>query len=596
MTTGNTALREMDGIRETVESTDVRGKFSIRDLPLDILREIFDFLPLRSNRIRHWGRSHDIVTICNARLSCRLFYEIASPHLIPLLEVQLDQQSLDTAVGLLNNPFIAAGIYEIRLMLQYRPREVADSLEYFAAIRKLDLHVAIADGDYHNGPVAADFQMGSEMELPRSFWSYETTYQCIQDAWDAYVKPKDDDSTGGAEGVNRADPTEESGPMHGAEYKERRLKYQKILVEGYDEFRRKQLEQDRLLQGQFFVNSLASAMSSMKHPVSLTFTDEVNSWCIRSREGPVAMLHDPNELSRIIAYPLSWRTIEGLRSGGSTSLLPARILSELPIAIHKTGVAIASIHIQCFPRRGGYLHLRPLRQGQVEPRWDELRAVCRQLKLVHFAEKGDLYDRLSRESHLPDHEKASIDEYLGAMLSGGHLEDILLNMYCMGTSGDQWTWGPEPESYDLNPVLRAIDSSCLKRIDISTITIDQDDLESFSKQLGDRMESLRLHCIELQNGSWAGTLDILRERVAARCREGRCTVDFSVLLGGGFGGRKEFLDNRPYTDGVEWDDGSMHGGWGDYGTAFGKDGPGVEMAQAYVSGVAGAINPLACRE
>jgi hypothetical protein len=179
-------------------------------------------------------------------------------------------------------------------------------------------------------------------------------------------------------------------------------------------------------------------MSGIKHPVSLTFTDQVDFSSRRNYGGPAAMLQDDSELPRIIAYPLDWGAIETLQCNGSNSLPPVRILSELPISMHKMGLAMKNVHIDCFPRKGRYLHFRPVRKDRAEPAWDGLRAASQQLKLLHFRERGDLYKRIIRKGPLPDQEKACIDAYLGAMVSGSCLEDIVLQMYCVGTSGDLW--------------------------------------------------------------------------------------------------------------------------------------------------------------
>uniref|UniRef100_A0A8H7KBP7 F-box domain-containing protein n=1 Tax=Bionectria ochroleuca TaxID=29856 RepID=A0A8H7KBP7_BIOOC len=90
---------------------------NIADLPLDVLRLIFDEfrdpevlshgeVDWSPSQSRAWrpADSTNLQTIQNARLACRLFNSVASPLLAPVLRLDLSRKSLQIANGLTQNP------------------------------------------------------------------------------------------------------------------------------------------------------------------------------------------------------------------------------------------------------------------------------------------------------------------------------------------------------------------------------------------------------------------------------------------------------------------------------------------------------------
>jgi len=98
---------------------------------------------VKSNLRKYRGRRGDSTdrrqTIQSARQVCQLFNQLASPLLCPILQVQLDQASLDLANDISRNPLIAAGVRGIQAVLDYRPEELATDLSRLKDQRKKDL-------------------------------------------------------------------------------------------------------------------------------------------------------------------------------------------------------------------------------------------------------------------------------------------------------------------------------------------------------------------------------------------------------------------------------------------------------------------------
>ena len=70
-------------------------------------------------------------TVCNARLVCRLFSELASPLLLPALNISLDCPPLDLAEAVSRNRLVASGVRVVNVVLRYRPDKPAASLKAF---------------------------------------------------------------------------------------------------------------------------------------------------------------------------------------------------------------------------------------------------------------------------------------------------------------------------------------------------------------------------------------------------------------------------------------------------------------------------------
>jgi hypothetical protein len=85
-----------------------------------------------------------------------------------------------------------------------------------------------------------------------------------------------------------------------------------------------------------------------------------------------------------------------------THLVPARILMELPIAIHGAGVVLRDVYIGAFPTREEFSRLCPdnpdKEEGKARLIWSTLQAAYGQLRSVSFgAEHGQ---RHPRDAHL----------------------------------------------------------------------------------------------------------------------------------------------------------------------------------------------------
>jgi hypothetical protein len=551
---------------------------NILDLPTDILHDIFDHfrdpqttvqgkVKFTQKRKIH-GRRDDGTdrrqTVQNARLVCQLFNQLASPLLCPILQVQLDQASLDLANDISRNLLIASGVRAIQVVLDYRPEELATDLSRFKDQRKKDLSVLYNKcGYYAETWFLGGYDENDDTICPLPLREYNRAmqyYHSMCSAWDGCVRPADENAN-------------EDGTANDAD----RLEHQRVLRQCHEEYRQKHEEQRQLITDGSFVNILAASISHMAHCSSLHFVDSIDSYLDLYSENPTLLLSKSHteELSRFMATPQKWRTIEQLEGGAK--LVPAKILSELVIAIHKAGATLRHIHIGCFPLLTNYSMLCPDRQDQLNPTWADLHAACQHLEEFVFGGLS-MNNQPLRYNHLSAEDQAFTDKYLRAMLSGQSLEVVCLNFYAFGISDRRRGTHRAKASYRIGSILGTTNWLHVKRAAISSVSLNQDELEQFCNKLGDRLEAIRLRSVQLESGSWAGAMDILREKVSSRCLDMKCKVALGGLTGGEFGkGKKErnSLDSMFKFKASDFEEPMI-----------------VTLSQKYVSGVEVAENPL----
>ena len=183
-------------------------------------------------------------------------------------------------------------------------------------------------------------------------------------------------------------------------------------------------EQLQLITDGSFVNILASSMSKMASCGSINFVDNVDGYLETYLGDPAHLLNNVEELSRFMATPQDWATIEKLK--GEAELVPAKILSELLIATYKAGTTLREIHVSCFPVTSNCSVVCPNRQDRLNLAWADLHAACQHLEKFEFGGES-LSCRPVEYNLLLAEEHTSIDKYFGAVLSGQSLEVVDLN-------------------------------------------------------------------------------------------------------------------------------------------------------------------------
>ncbi|KAI8719687.1 hypothetical protein NCS52_00750000 [Fusarium sp. LHS14.1] len=196
---------------------------------------------------------------------------------------------------------------------------------------------------------------------------------------------------------------------------------------------------------------------------------------------------------------------------GEVSLPQAKILSELPIALHKAGVSLQYFHLSsCLPVRS---NLSDICSGlDISPDaaiWHDLQAAFQQLKGFELESVGWEYHKESQMFDVPPKERAFIEAYISTVLSGQCLENVEVDLsgYALGDRGSGWT-----EPCYIPGAFASINWPRIKYLDIKGLAFTEEELERFCRNLSPFLDDIFLEMINLWDGSWARALDILREK------------------------------------------------------------------------------------
>jgi hypothetical protein len=434
-------------------------------------------------------------TIKTARLVCRLFNLFASPLLCPTLRVRLDHASLDFVDKVSESPHIANGVYNIEIVVDYCPRELATDLLRFGKFRVGELVNRIRGCCAYT---MWEIEVNGEGHEDNPDYPHEEYQQTIEyceklrSAWLKYVKTAD---KGSIDAIS--------------------LEFLHLLVQGHQEYIQKHEEQFQLITNGSFIERLISAMSRMAHCSSIHFIDDVDCYSMPENVSPLAFRDDARELSRFMTSPLSWDYINHLQGGAE--ILPAKLLWGLPIALYEAGLTLRAMLIRTFP----HPNCCPVSNPTT---WTNLYNACQHLE-VFILERMNLNNSSGPFDSTSRRKQALIEQYIGAVLSSEVLEVIKLRFFDSTST---------TVSYRVGLLPKAINWPRIKKLTIAHISLSQEELEILCSGLGYMLEDLYLYKIDLRSGNWADALDMLRERVPKNLQRMRPPY-FSELTGGEFG-------------------------------------------------------------
>jgi hypothetical protein len=535
---------------------------TLLDLPVDIYYQILYYFKdvEASFDLDHvWRKEENIArqqSIRNLRLVCRCLCELASPLLFPILKVSIDSKSLSIAEAISQSPWIRQSVGSVHLFLDYYPAQLAQDIAVFVDFRRNELRELSRQCDYYAetwflGGYDSDDE--TVCALPKRVYdSAMGNCQSILAAWSDYVDPE---------------------CKHGIDEKEK--EYQEILQQGFDEIGQRHLDQQQLIMSGDFVRRLAACIARMPNAHSLAFYDDRNRMR-RLDDNPTTILNDKERLRDLMVMPVTWELFEKWGDKGA-EILPAKMFSDLPIGIHKAGGILQQLEIGCFPLFGDYSVLTPHLEGAG---WADLGTAFEHLTVFEIG-TGSMSNLPIRRDYLDAEVQRRITNYLGAALSSTNLEVADLNLRVLGINDG--TKKSRKGHSRIGPSLSDVRWPRIRRIRLLHVELNQEDLESFCHGLGDCLEDVYLSGVTLQNGSWATILDILREKVAKRCSEGRCRLKFSDLNGG------ELVAKDPRINESIWDDLLIGKNTVDFDF---KEPQNIVEAQKYVCGDGVSENPL----
>ncbi|MBE3048109.1 hypothetical protein IMZ48_37515 [Candidatus Bathyarchaeota archaeon] len=447
----------------------------VTDLPPEIHHEIFshfkDARMGRPGRVDwHWNENYDDLpakrhAIANSRLTCRLFHQLATPMLLPTVRVKLEQPSLDRLDEISRIPAVAGSVRGLEIILAYRPKEIATDIRGLVVTKMKDV-MRERDPD----------PFGNVMEMVQ--------------AWVDYAGDPTVDTTGD--------------------------EHKTLLRESFAEYQRLHAEQDGLISSGAFVDGIAAAVARMPLFGSILFNDEdVYAGHPKREEREESEEPDPPPpLHLSLTAAEKWAAVEAMESleARRAPLPPARILSDLPVAIHAAGATLREIGVNCFPMTGGAEGTGAIRN------LDALRAACQQLEEVVFWPLAD-----PRRTYVAE-ARGQITGYLSALLSGRSLETLSVRV-----AGITKGYGP------VGPALGGLDGTRLRTACIEQAQLTQAEWDGFCAGIGGQLRELTLANMRLAEGEWEPSMGVLRGKMLDGAEGGDLELMLLRLSGGGFG-------------------------------------------------------------
>ncbi len=526
-------------------------RLKVTDLPLEILRLIFDNFQGQAvkngDRVVDWAiyRQPESLdgpqTVRNARLVSRLFCELATPLMFPVLRVQISQSSLDLAEKISKCPRMAAGVRGIQVSLGYRPEELAYDILQFGETRLADLEVLQKMCD------AARTQrvtLGHMVVDQQRLADLDKALLNMSDLWDDWVGYMD--SVGLSESDSENTPP--AKPL---------TQYQDMLLTAHDEFALLHDEQYNLLHISTFLNTLVSAIRRMGNVRSLRFTDRMDPQRLNhdTPDNYLLPLIDMTRLHQFLVAPLPWDVLENGPFGPS-EMTPAQLFWQLPIALHEAGVPLRELKIDVIPVCPLASVLRPsyptsaTGNGPKKPApWHKLSAACASLQSFELLGRNRVgfgYGQMGPE------DCTDITHFVSAILASctpHGLRTLILDFipFDPSTIGDITPYDRFPASALVGALPAAMPQ--LRKLLVRGVELDQSHLEAVCGWPGDgRLESLSLAGIELPSGRWADAVDILRQKLVTD-KVGKARWCYLESLRGG-----EFDNMETWDVGSDWEE------------------------------------------
>lgn len=421
------------------------------------------------------SRPWQLLAIQNLRLVCRTFCNLASPLLCPYLYLEISYESIDRAKGLLKNPRIACGLRGIRLSLAYRPGLLASSRSQFSLHWEVKLENAC-------------LELGMELEEDNKPFSWEDNpglYEKLQ----AVEKREDMIRTLGNFG-------QYLGPVNSTSC-------YNFFRSSHELYKEKHWEQFELLMSGSFVRQLAAALGRVRQPLALHFTDDIQKRY--SMMNHRLFLGDTG-LADAFIQPPPWNDDK------TPGLLPARVLTELPIAIAQAGGWLQSLKLSCPIYR--CCHIFPPGVSP-ERSMAELRSAFRFIRVA--------------EVSCPGHWCA----YTSALLSSRGLRHVRIGP---GQSRYANSSCPQPNckrERRRGRWLRTAEPT-VRSLRIEDVTIFQAELVPMLSMLSPRCKDIWISSLKSPYCNWSEIIEVLRRKAGSRIASGKCKLHFTALNGGEF--------------------------------------------------------------
>ncbi|OTA91081.1 hypothetical protein M434DRAFT_397453 [Hypoxylon sp. CO27-5] len=439
----------------------------ILDLPNEILAQIFVYVkdPPYYEEGLPWGLNHhtdsSVEYIKVIRLVCRRFRDESSHLLLTAVSVSMNSASLARLDEISRHPLIARGIQTVILSLRFFAFDLAT--EFYScflpyqwrrvrsSIRELQTVMPI--------PNIREYE-GSE------YARIISKTRRILDSWNKLAGNNEHSS------FDRED-----------------RRNVRLIKRAHEEYRQAYLEQERVRTNGTFLQVVADAVARMPIARSLYITggDTVpEPQCLLLIEGI-----GNDDLVKYIVRPMEWRDAQEQE----IDIVPFELLSQIPLAIHETGVVLTGVNYGIAPMTD-YSHL----SGGIQ-NLNGLKTAMRQLTSFTFEPGLDLnpnvYELFDDEEGL-----RCLQGFVEACTDTDSIQDIRIDM------GLLWPNGRVP-TLSAGSLLLTRTWPRLRYVFFRG-PLHFEELRELYAKLQTRVRVV-LETVYLMSGSWVDVLDIMRD-------------------------------------------------------------------------------------
>ncbi|CEJ88214.1 hypothetical protein VHEMI04647 [[Torrubiella] hemipterigena] len=469
-------------------------------------------------------------TICSLRLTNKAWNEAASHALVPIVRIDLNEASLARAEEIASTPSIAAGVLGVDLVLGYCSEELANDSNAFARL-KLDRFDSVCS----TCPCCPKYMDRFFEKFPNSIL-YPGGIGKPEDREDDEEEDEEDPDL---EGVNPEDVRQakdrwellnavwDPSPLVENQTRIYDKSAADMLRKGLEQFQTLSQEQRSLVTSGRFANSIGRILSKFPRLNSIVLRDGDAARRDLPTQETIRTMLDDDEVLKIVAEPLPWAFYASRWQGGDveSGYYPqntvAKLLWDIPIALHRQGVSIRSLSVSSFPC-GENFQLGTPEDGFVGGTGAEFRDFMSSLESFDFGYFHGGEHEFFMPPSMPERQKNQVAEYLGACVSSHNLRNLNLHLGNFSPPVDT----SEPLYFPLGKILSHVHTNTLFSVSIEYVTCSVLEFRSLISKLTRSTQAVRFEDFEINHGEVDDPKEEVLEAVGG---EHNCSVYMSTI-------------------------------------------------------------------
>ncbi|OHE97170.1 hypothetical protein CORC01_07611 [Colletotrichum orchidophilum] len=486
-------------VHSILKPTDSR----LLKLPFELLDQIASHVDTVSAQESDftWSQPHkrrkvDIDALKSLRLTCRHLCEVASPYLVPTVTVHVTQKSLDRLNAISRHTSIGRGVRCIRIPLGFYDGLAAYAQSNFILMAKQRLE-DLFERDLWHGMTHRDLLSDGAKEKLQSIFQLLDRFINSQ-PWDQEL----------------------SDQFH-----------EGLFGKAYDKYARLEAEQKHLHDDRWhsYSDTVSFAMKRMPNATRLEMSDTFEPrWT--PPEGD-ALVND-DELYQFLITPYRWEhAATGVDELEDDLISARRPLGFIPGVLGAINVSLTRFAVRVTP-----MHVWTAFDTVTdEMTMDQYARVIQRLRCLDFTSKYILSDGTHRrpQATWPKFDDPADFEGCGKFLSvltmTDSIERISIDLEEFKRDADTVEIGAQ-EPWHLNWLIQTHPWPNLHRLTLSNVRLSSHDLGVL---LGVREIELSLGSVEMVQGTWEETLDMLRRKTNPKQRgeQGLAPLRIMALTG-----------------------------------------------------------------